>query len=514
MRRARSTRITDRVLLVPMSAERQSIHARFGGTNGAGTNPLRRLPSVERVLQAGPGVLAVSRFGQGLATNAVRRVIEGLRPAVAAGDMAAPEATTIAAEALALVEREEVPSARRVFNLTGTVLHTNLGRAVLAEAAIEAAIATMREPVALEYDLATGERGERDDLVRGLIRELTGAEDAIIVNNNAAAVLIALNTLSSGKDVIVSRGELIEIGGSFRLPDIMTRAGVRLVEVGTTNRTHLRDYATAIGERTALLMKVHTSNYVIQGFTAAVGIPDLAGLARTHSLPMIYDLGSGTLVDLGGYGLRREPTVPAALRAGADLVTFSGDKLLGGPQCGVIAGRRDLVEQIALNPFKRALRLDKVRLAMLAATLKLYRNADELPKTLPTLRQFLREASEIKAQAARLAPAIRAAAGPRFDVSVVDCASEIGSGALPLQTLASAGISVRPVARRRAGLPLETLAAAFRRLPVPVIGRLSGGALVLDCRCLDDEPGFLAVLPHLAIATAAAPAQSIGEDAP
>lgn len=497
-----------------MSSERQGIHVRCGGRSGAGSNPLRRLPSVERVLRAGPGALAVSRFGQRLATNAVRLVIEGLRPALVAGDMATPEVTTIAAEALALLERQDVRSARRVFNLTGTVLHTNLGRAVLAETAVEAAITTMRQSVALEYDVATGERGERDDLVRGLIRELTGAEDAIVVNNNAAAVLIALNTLSAGKDTIVSRGELIEIGGSFRLPDIMARAGVSLVEVGTTNRTHLHDYATAIAERAGVLMKVHTSNYVIQGFTASVGIHDLAGLARTHRLPLIYDLGSGTLVDLGAYGLRPEPTVPAALRAGADLVTFSGDKLLGGPQAGVIAGRRELVEQISRNPLKRVLRLDKVRLAMLAATLKLYRNPDELPETLPTLRHFLREAADIMAQATRLAPAIRAATGPQFEVSVVECSSEIGSGALPLQTLRSAGISIRPAAGRRAGRLLESLSAALRRLPVPVIGHLSEGALVLDCRCLDDEPGLVAVLPHLSITPAAAHTRSVGGDAP
>jgi L-seryl-tRNA(Ser) seleniumtransferase len=503
---------------VPMAAqtsfEGHGIRVRSSGMSGARTNPLRKLPSVERVLRAGPGALAISRFGQRLATNAVRRVIKDLRPALVAGGMVAPEATTIAAEALALLERGDVPSARRVFNLTGTVLHTNLGRAVLPEAAVEAAITTMRDPVVLEYDLATGERGERDDVVRGLIRELTGAEDAVIVNNNAAAVLIALNTLSAGKETIVSRGELIEIGGSFRLPDIMARAGVKLVEVGTTNRTHLQDYATAIGERTGVLMRVHTSNYVIQGFTATVGIHDLAGLARTHGVPLIYDLGSGTLVDLGVYGLRPEPTVPAALLAGADLVTFSGDKLLGGPQCGVIAGRRNLVEQIARNPLKRVLRLDKVRLAMLAATLKLYRDPDQLPETLPTLRHFLRDAAEIKAQATRLAPAVRAATGPEFDVCVIDFSSEIGSGALPLQTLTSAGIAIRPVARGRAGLALKTLGAAFRRLPIPVIGHLSEGALVLDCRCLDDEPGFLAVLPHLAIGTAAEATASEGRDAP
>jgi L-seryl-tRNA(Ser) seleniumtransferase len=466
------------------------------------TNPLRKLPSVERVLRTEPGALAVSRFGHPLAIDAVRRVLSQIRPALAAGACEVPDATAVAAEALALLDREDVPSARRVFNLTGTVLHTNLGRAVLSEAAIAAAITAMREPVALEYDLASGKRGERDDVVRGLLCELTGAEDALVVNNNAAAVLIVLNTLSAGKDAIVSRGELIEIGGSFRLPEIMARAGAKLVEVGTTNRTHRRDYAAAIGERTALLMKAHTSNYLIQGFTAAVEERELAALARAHGISFINDLGSGTLVDLGAYGLRPEPTVQAALAAGADLVTFSGDKLLGGPQCGIIAGRKDLVAQIARNPLKRALRLDKVRLAILAATLKLYRDPRRLPETLPSLRYFLRGAADIKKQAERLAPALRTAAGPDFEVSIVDCSSQIGSGALPLETLPSAGLALRPAERRRRGGAVEALSAAFRRLPVPVIGYVSDGALVLDCRCLDDEASFLAAISHLAVAAA------------
>jgi L-seryl-tRNA(Ser) seleniumtransferase len=475
------------------------------------TNPRRKLPSVERVLRAEAGALAVSRFGQHLATDAVRRVLARIRPALAAGGSDVPDAAAIAGAALALLDRQDIPAARRVFNLTGTVLHTNLGRAVLSDAAVAAAVTAMREPIALEYDLASGKRGERDDLVRDLLRQLTGAEDAVVVNNNAAAVLIVLNTLSAGKEAVVSRGELIEIGGSFRLPEIMARAGVQLVEVGTTNRTHRHDYAAAIGERTALLMKVHTSNYVIQGFTAAVGEPELAALARAHGIPLINDLGSGTLVDLGAYGLRQEPTVQAALLAGADLATFSGDKLLGGPQCGIIAGRKDLVAQIARNPLKRALRLDKVRLAMLAATLKLYRDPQRLPETLPTLRYFLRGAADIKAQAERLAPAVQRVAAPDFQVSVIDCSSQIGSGALPLEALPSAGIALRPAKRRRGGRALETLSAAFRRLSIPVIGHVSEGVLVLDCRCLDDEPSFLTAISHLAVAAALDEPPSAGD---
>jgi L-seryl-tRNA(Ser) seleniumtransferase len=400
----------------------------------------------------------------------------------------------MAAAALHLLEQANAPSMRRVFNLTGTVLHTNLGRAVLPESAIAAAVHAMSSAIALEFDVGGAVRGERDDHVRGLIRELTGAEDACIVNNNAGAVLLVLNTLGAGKEAIVSRGELIEIGGAFRLPDIMNRAGARLVEVGTTNRTHLTDYQQALSDNTGVILKAHTSNYLIQGFTKVVPAPELSALARTHRIPFVNDLGSGALVDFNRYGLRQEPTVREALAEGADLVTFSGDKLLGGPQAGIVAGTSELVARVAKNPMKRALRMDKIRLAALEAVLKLYRDPDRLPQSLPTLRYFVRSKVEIAAVATRLRERVATALSEDFTASVADCASQIGSGALPLETLPSAGIAITPVGRKGAGTRLGELAIAFRNLPIPVIGHVKDGALVLDLRCLDDEAAFLAQL--------------------
>jgi L-seryl-tRNA(Ser) seleniumtransferase len=441
--------------------------------------------------------LAVARFGHDATVGAIRSAMGSLRDALRQGAAAVPDADAIAAGALQMLEQAEVPSLRRVFNLTGTVLHTNLGRAVLPDAAIAAATGAMRSAVALEFDVGGAARGERDDHVRGLIRELTGSEDACVVNNNAAAVLLVLNTFGAGKGAIVSRGELIEIGGAFRMPDIMARAGARLVEVGTTNRTHLTDYEQAIGPDTGLILKAHTSNYLIQGFTKAVPAPELSALAHAKGIPFIHDLGSGALVDFARYGLRSEPTVRESIADGADIVTFSGDKLLGGPQAGIIAGARDLVARVAKNPMKRAVRLDKVRLAALEATLKLYRDPGRLSQTLPTLRYFVRSRAELAAVAGRLLPALAEAAGKQFSVSLVSCASQVGSGALPLETLPSAGVAITPVGRKGAGTRLKALATAFRALPVPVIGHIKEGALVFDFRCLDDESGFARQLAHL-----------------
>jgi L-seryl-tRNA(Ser) seleniumtransferase len=456
-----------------------------------------RLPAVHHVLATDGGRVAAARFGHEATVGAVRLALSRWREAVTAGGAVAPDPAAVACEAAALLEAESRPSVRRVFNLTGTVLHTNLGRAVWPEAAIAAATLAMRHAIALEFDLETGGRGERDDHVRGLVRELTGAEDACLVNNNAGAVLLVLNALSAGRDAIVSRGELIEIGGSFRLPDIMQRAGARLVEVGTTNRTHLHDYERAVSANAGVILKAHTSNFIVQGFIAAVPATELGALARRHSVAFVHDLGSGALVDLGRYGLASEPTVRDALAEGADLVLFSGDKLLGGPQAGIIAGRKDLVRQVAKSPMKRALRLDKVRLAALEAVLKLYRDPDRLPEALPTLGAFVRPRAEIALAADRLRGVVVAAVGDGFAVQVADCMSQVGSGALPLETLPSAGIVIAPVTRKGGGTRLDALATALRRLPIPVLGRIADGALVLDLRCLDDEAGFVAQLASL-----------------
>lgn len=457
-------------------------------------NELSKLPAVDRLLSEAALRSLVAEHGHRVVTDAVRAELTFVREAVKSG-AALPETAALIAAIEARVAAHMRPRLQPVFNLTGTVLHTNLGRAVLPESVVEAIARAARSPCALEYDLETGGRGDRDDLVEGLLRELTGAEAATVVNNNAAAVFLLLNTLAQKKEVVVSRGELVEIGGAFRVPDIMRRAGAKLVEVGTTNRTHLRDFEEAVGAKTGLVMKVHTSNYAVQGFTAAVPEEELTRLAHARGVPFVVDLGSGTLVNLEQWGLPHEPTPRESVAAGADLVTFSGDKLLGGPQAGLLVGHRELITKIKKNPLKRALRAGKLTLAALEATLALYRDPGRLPQRLEALRLLTRPEEEIRAQAERLLPAWQAAlAGWALEASVQPTLSQIGSGSLPVDRLPSFALVARPRGKR-AGV-LHKLEEALRRLPTPVIGHIADDALRLDLRCLspDGETEFAAQL--------------------
>jgi L-seryl-tRNA(Ser) seleniumtransferase len=453
---------------------------------------LSSLPSVDRVLRSNETQPLIDERGRTAVIEAVRQVLAELRQEMLTGNGAEPINERMLVDRVrARLELEATPSLRPVFNLTGTVLHTNLGRAQLPAEAATAIMTAALEPANLEFDLETGTRGDRDDHLEPMLCRLTGAEAATVVNNNAAAVLLVLNTLAVRREVPTSRGELIEIGGSFRMPEIMARAGCRLREIGTTNRVHLSDYADAIGPRTGVVMKVHTSNYAIVGFTSSVAEAELGRLCRERDVPFAVDLGSGMLVDLRQYGLPYEPTPAESLRSGADIVTFSGDKLLGGPQAGIIVGRRDLIERIKRNPLKRALRVDKITIAALSSVLSLYSDPDRLRHRLPVLRFLTRPAADIRKVAERLQPAIAAAVESVASAAVVDCRSEVGSGALPTTEIASAGVSVTPLNSRHAGTILTRIAAAFRRLPRPVIGRIQEGAFILDLRCLDDEKAFL-----------------------
>jgi L-seryl-tRNA(Ser) seleniumtransferase len=468
-------------------------------------NPQASIPSVDRILNLPALSGLIQEHGRSAATDAVRVVLAALRRKLSA-DPADPAAVDREAAPAAIVARVEAvlsalarPSLVAVFNLTGTVLHTNLGRAPLPQAAIDAMVAAAGA-CNVEYDLAKGRRGERDDHLEPLLRRLTGAQAATVVNNNAAAVLLVLNTLARRREVLVSRGELIEIGGAFRIPDIMARAGCKLREVGTTNRTHLHDYESNLGSASALIMKVHASNYEIRGFTAAPDESDLAALAHQHDVPFVVDLGAGALVDLERYGLPHEPTPAEVLESGADLVTFSGDKLLGGPQAGLIVGRADLIAKIRRNPMKRAMRLDKITIAALAAVLRLYTNPDRLAERLPVLGMLSRPANDIRAMAERLRPRLAARLDGTAHVRVEDCRSQIGSGSLPVDRLDSVALAIRPLRQGRgASRALARIVDAFRALPSPVIGRVRDGALWLDLRCLVDEAAFSAQLQKLVL---------------
>jgi L-seryl-tRNA(Ser) seleniumtransferase len=480
----------------PQSKKGRAAAARAG--RDARAELLRAMPPVDECLRACEGVTGIDGLGREYVKLMVRRAQAELRLALISKPGLAPASASPTRQAMVeevvrrtrtAIEADE-PSLRPVINATGVVLHTNLGRALLAEPAIEAMAAAARSAVNLEYDFESGGRGERDALVEEELCALSGADAATVVNNNAAAVLLVLNSLAAGREVVVSRGELIEIGGSFRLPDLMEHSGARLREVGTTNRTHPADYERAIGPDTALLLKVHPSNYRVVGFTAEVGLAELVEIGRRHGVDVVEDLGSGALIDLGRLGLPREPIVAERIAAGAALVTFSGDKLLGGPQAGVAVGRRELVKRMRANGLRRALRCDKLTLAALEATLRLYLRAGDLAATLPTLRYLSRTMGELELIAERAREILAGRLGGDFRLEVVPALSQIGSGAQPTEEILSRAVRVT-----HPQLAPEAIAAMFRAARPPVIGRVADDAFLLDVRAVDDASAFAVSFP-------------------
>lgn len=450
-----------------------------------------RLPAIDRLLRDPAFSPLLMQYGHSQTVALLRQMLDEAREYIRLNQALPGWCEAWLMETSRRLSQTQQSALRPVFNLTGTVLHTNLGRAIQAEAAVTAVAQAMRAPVTLEYDLDDAGRGHRDRALADLLCRITGAEDACIVNNNAAAVLLMLAATASGSEVVVSRGELVEIGGAFRIPDVMRQAGCVLHEVGTTNRTHAKDYRQAVNDNTGLLMKVHTSNYSIEGFTKAVDEAALAEIGRELNIPVVADLGSGSLVDLSQYGLPKEPMPQEMIAAGVSLVSFSGDKLLGGPQAGIIVGKKALIARLQSHPLKRALRADKMTLAALEATLRLYLHPEKLAAELPTLRLLTRQAEAIRQQGERIQAAL-AAHYADFDLQVEPCLSQIGSGSLPVDRLPSAALTFTP--RDGRGSRLEALAARWRLLPVPVIGRIYDGRLWLDLRCLEDEPRFMEML--------------------
>jgi L-seryl-tRNA(Ser) seleniumtransferase len=446
-------------------------------------NPLREIPSIDHLLKHCRCQELLARYNREYVTEQCRAVIEQLRNDIRQGKS---RSQNLGEEAI--LERLEMrilldgqPGHIRVVNATGTILHTNLGRALLSETAIEAMTAVARHPVNLEYDLTAGKRGKREEALETLVVELTGAEGATVVNNNAAAVLLGLNSLAEGKEVIVSRGELIEIGGSFRIPEIMAKSGAILKEVGSTNRTHPTDYENAINERTALLLKVHTSNYKVVGFTAEVSLEQLVAIGKKHNVPVMEDLGSGALIDLGKYGLPKEPIVGERIQAGADVVTFSGDKILGGPQAGLLVGKKHLIAKMNENPLQRALRCGKLTLAALEATLRRYRQSPDIVQEIPTLRAFTRPLDEIRALGEQLTPRLQTALGDGFRIQLQESTAQIGSGALPTEELPTMVISIE-----HPKLGARAIAQKFRAADPPIIGRINDDRFLLDLRMIFD----------------------------
>jgi L-seryl-tRNA(Ser) seleniumtransferase len=448
---------------------------------------MRRIPKVDDLLLSPPLAEALSLTPRWIVLDAVRDELGEMRLALHAaagpGGIERAEALLerqgILTRILQRIRRASRPALRRVINGTGIIVHTNLGRSLLPEEALALMTEAARHPSNLEFDLVRGERGSRHDHLRPLLCRLTGAEDALAVNNNAAAVLLALDTLARGREAVVSRGELVEIGGSFRIPEVMQRSGAVMVEVGTTNRTHPADYRRAITPATALLLKVHTSNYRVVGFTGSVSLEDLAAIGREHSLPVMEDCGSGCLVDLSPFGLGQETPVSRSVSAGADVVTFSGDKLLGGPQAGLIVGRRDLIQRMAANPLHRALRIDKFTAAALEAVLRLYLEGESAWRRIPTLEMIAIPAGDLRRRGRRWLSRWRRELPEHLTVSLVETRAQVGGGALPLQEIPSAGLAFVSSSRRP-----HDLEAAFRAGEPPVIGRIQDDRLLLDLRTL------------------------------
>jgi L-seryl-tRNA(Ser) seleniumtransferase len=446
---------------------------------------LRAIPNVERCLQALSGLDEVAQAPLLLVKNSVRDVLAELRARILGGESMAGAQLALEALLPVFVERirkEQRPCLRRLINATGVIIHTNLGRSILPACAMDGIHEAGSHYSNLEFDLATGQRGSRYSLVEKLLCELTGAEAALVVNNNAAAVLLVLETLARGREVVVSRGQLVEIGGSFRIPEVMARSGALLVEVGATNRTHPRDYENAVTEQTALLLKVHCSNFRIIGFTREVSLDELVQLGRQKGLPVMEDLGSGCFIDLSRFGLEKEPTVQETVGSGADVVTFSGDKLLGGPQAGIILGRREIVERVKRNPLNRALRIDKFTLAGLESILRLYLDEKTAVAKIPTLAMIAAPVAGLKRRAKRLAARLRSLQTEVCGVKVVETVARVGGGAMPEQNLPSRGVMLAP--RRISVNRLEVL---LRALDMPVIGRIEDGGLLLDMRTVTDD---------------------------
>ena len=452
----------------------------MAGLSSAQQDALRRLPSVDAVLSDPRLTDIADRYAHAYVVSRAREALVGARQRIleTPDDPAYPDASAVADAVRRVLDGPRL-GIRRVINATGTVTHTNLGRALLAEPAIEAMNIAARHYVNLEYDVEAGSRGHRDALIEDVLRRLTGAEAATVVNNNAAAVLLTLRVLAEGREAVVSRGELVEISGSFRLPDVMEAAGVRLREVGTTNRTHARDYENAIGPETALLLKVHPSNYRVEGFTGEVALPELVEIGRAKGVPVVEDLGSGAPLDLRRWGLPHEPQVSESVAAGADIVTFSGDKLLGGPQAGLIVGKSDAVERIRRHPMMRALRVDKYAYAALAATLDIFETDARPELRLPMLEMMTRDVAELERYADACVERWSDLLAPQVNVARAESTAQVGSGAQPATRLPSVAVTLDAD-----GTGPAPLAAMLRRLDPPVIARVENDMVWLDTRTI------------------------------